>query len=288
MQRILITGAGGQLGRCLAEAAAQWPDSELHAYSRSELDLSDEVALHEIFSSFQPTHCFNCAAYTAVDKAEEELELAMRINRYAVASLGAVCKLYATRLVHFSTDYVYADYYNRPLREDDTTQGLGVYAASKLQGEQALMGQYATAIIIRTSWVYSEYGHNFAKTMLRLGRERDRLQVVCDQIGTPTYARDLAAAAIALVQHPSVARGVYNYSNSGACSWYDFAMAVHRLGAVNCSVLPVRSSAYPTAARRPFYSVLDKEKIATLIDMPRHWEAALADCMQALLDSTHL
>lgn len=279
----MITGAGGQLGRCLAEAAEQLPNCEVFSFGRSDLDISQEEALLEIFSEIQPTLCFNCAAYTAVDKAEEEEEAAMRANYSAVGLLARVCRLYTTALVHFSTDYVYADHYNRPLREGDETVGSGVYARSKLLGENAILAAYPDALIIRTSWVYSEYGHNFMKTMLRLGQERPQLQVVSDQVGTPTYARDLAAAALALAKHGEGVSGIYNFSNSGVCSWYDFAMAVQQLAGTACTLLPVRTSAYPTAARRPHYSVLDKEKVSAVLGAPpRHWRLALEDALARL------
>lgn len=283
MQRIIITGSGGQLGRCLAEAAEQLSDCEVYCFGRSDLDISREAVLLEVFSEIQPTLCFNCAAYTAVDKAEEEEEQAMRTNHLGAALLAKVCKLYGAGLVHFSTDYVYADHYNRPLREDDDTEGLGVYALSKLLGERAILAVYPEALIIRTSWVYSEYGHNFMKTMLRLGQDRPQLQVVSDQVGSPTYARDLAAAALALAGRAEEVWGIYNFSNSGVCSWYDFAIAIHQLGGIDCILRPVRSSAYPTAARRPHYSVLDKEKVSGVLGAPpRHWRLALEDALAKL------
>lgn len=274
----MITGAGGQVGLCVAELAARLPACEVYCFGRSDLDISQEGELLQIFSEIQPTHCFNCAAYTAVDKAEEEEAAAMQTNVTAAALLARACQSYASHLVHFSTDYVYADRYNRPLREEDATEGIGVYARSKLLGEQAIQAAAPDALIIRTAWVYSEYGHNFMKTMLRLGRERSQLQIVSDQVGTPTYARDLAAAALALAGHRL--SGVYNFSNSGVCSWYDFALSIHQLAGINCELLPVRTSAYPTAARRPHYSVLDKEKISAVLGgAPRHWRLALEEAL---------
>ncbi len=274
----MITGASGQVGRCVTELAARLPDCTVYCFGRSDLDISQEAALLQIFSEIRPTHCFNCAAYTAVDKAEEEEAAAMRANYTAVALLAKVCQLYASHLVHFSTDYVYADRYNRPLREEDNTEGIGVYARSKLLGEQAIQAVYPEALIVRTAWVYSEYGHNFMKTMLRLGRERSELRVVSDQVGTPTYARDLAAAALVLAEQQR--SGIYNFSNSGVCSWYDFALSIHQLAGITCSLLPVRSSAYPTPARRPHYSLLDKEKISAVLGAPpRHWRLALEEAL---------
>lgn len=275
----MITGAGGQLGQCLIEAARTKADVRIFAYTKSDLDISKPEELREAFSESKPTICFNCAAYTAVDKAEVEVELATLINTTAVGRLAAACEQYKTRFVHFSSDYVYADHLNRPLLENDPTQGKGVYAKTKLLGEQEVLKHHPDSFIIRTSWVYSEYGHNFVRTMLRLGRERKELNVVCDQIGSPTYARDLSDAAIELAFHPTAKNGIYNFSNSGACSWYDFALAIHEMANIDCKVKPVNTKAYPTPAARPHYSLLDKEKISALIGAPRHWRAALAACI---------
>lgn len=280
MERLIISGGGGQLGRCLGEAANQLADCRVYSFGRRALDIGEELALSAVFSEIKPTIFFNCAAYTAVDKAEGEEEDAMRINYMAVGLLAKLCKLHGTHLVHFSTDYVYADSYNRPLLEEDATEAKGVYARSKLLGEEAIRSIYPAALIIRTSWVYSEYGHNFMNTMLRLGQERRQLEVVCDQVGSPTYARDLAAAALALSMGSEAVSGVYNFSNSGVCSWYDFAAAIHELGGISCELKPVRSSAYPSAAKRPHYSVLDKEKVSKLLGQPpRHWRLALAEAL---------
>lgn len=279
MQRIMITGAGGQLARCLIEAATASGKYRVFTFTRSELDINNPEELRDAMAESKPEICFNCAAYTAVDKAETDQEEADKVNHLAVERLAAVCEQNKVRLVHFSTDYVYADRYNRPLQENDATQGSGVYARTKLLGEQAILKHQPDSFIIRTSWVYSEYGHNFVRTMLKLGRERKELRVVCDQIGSPTYARDLADAALALSNHQEAQRGIYNFSNSGACSWYDFALAIHELAGVDCSVHPVNSDAYPTPAKRPHFSLLDKQKISKITGAPRHWRVALEDCL---------
>ncbi|MEL6273602.1 MAG: dTDP-4-dehydrorhamnose reductase [Bacteroidota bacterium] len=282
MQRIMITGAGGQLGRCLIEAAQSTEGFRTFAYTRSQMDISQADEIREAIAEAQPDICFNCAAYTAVDKAESEADKAELINHTAVASLAANCEQNKVRLVHFSTDYVYADRYNRPLLEGDATQGMSVYARTKLKGELAVLQHQPNSIIIRTSWVYSEYGHNFVRTMLRLGRERKELKVVGDQIGSPTYARDLAKAAVQLAVTPNIQAGIYNFSNSGACSWYDFAKAVHELARIECKVYPINTEDYPTPAQRPKYSLLDKSKISKIIGPPRHWREALEECLNKL------
>ena len=279
MQRIMITGAGGQLARCLIEAATASGKYRVFTYTRSDLDINDPKGLREAMTEAKPDICFNCAAYTAVDKAETDEEEANKVNHLALVRLASACEQNGVRLVHFSTDYVYADRYNRPLKENDATQGAGVYARTKLLGEQAILKHQPDSFIIRTSWVYSEYGHNFMRTMLKLGRDRDELRVVCDQIGSPTYARDLAEAALEISHHDEAKRGIYNYSNSGACSWYDFALAIHEIAGIECTVHPVNSDAYPTAATRPHFSLLDKQKISQVIGAPRHWRVALQECI---------
>lgn len=282
----MITGASGQLGRCLIEAATANGAYRVFAYTRSELDITDPQDLREAFAEAKPDICFNCAAYTAVDKAEQEAEKAKLVNQVGAERLAAVCEQYGTKFVHFSTDYVYADRFNRPLSEKDATQGTSVYAKTKLLGEQAVLRQHPGSFIIRTSWVYSEYGHNFVRSMLRLGREKKHLKIVVDQIGSPTYARDLAAAALSLATHPEAAAGIYNFSNSGVSSWYDFALAIHEMAGISCEVLPIPTSSYPTLASRPHFSLMDKHKISQLLGPPRHWRTALKDCMERIAASS--
>lgn len=281
----MITGASGQLGRCLIEAATASGEYRVFAYTRSELDISEPQELREAFAESKPDICFNCAAYTAVDKAEQEPEKAKLVNHIGAERLAAACEQYHTKFVHFSTDYVYADRFNRPLTEKDPTQGMSVYATTKLLGEQAVLKQHPGSFIIRTSWVYSEYGHNFVRSMLRLGREKKQLKVVADQVGSPTYARDLADNALRLATHREAAPGIYNFSNSGVCSWYDFALAVHEMAQIKCNVLPIPTTSYPTPAKRPHYSLLDKHKITQLLGPPRHWRVALKDCMERIVHS---
>lgn len=276
----MICGAGGQLGQKLIGAAKAAPqDWRIFAYNRGDLDITRPADLRAALAEARPDLCINAAAYTAVDRAESEPQAAEAVNVEGARRLAAGCYEAGVKFIHFSTDYVYADDYNRPLRENDRTQGGGVYARTKLRGEIEVMRHHPAAYILRTSWVYAEYGHNFVRTMLRLGRERERLNVVCDQIGSPTYAADLAAATLRLAASDAPA-GIYNYANAGACSWYDFSCAVFELSGLNCRVDPIPTSERPpTPATRPHYSVLDTRKVAGLVGTPRHWRAALRECI---------
>ncbi len=282
MKRVMITGAGGQLGQKLIGAAKSAPrDWRIFAYNRSTLDITKEEDIEAAIAEARPDICLNAAAYTAVDRAETDAEKARVINVEGTRKLALACYDRGIGFTHFSTDYVYAGGQSRPLVETDRTEGTSVYARTKLQGENEVLSCHSGAYVIRTSWVFAEYGENFVRTMIRLGRERDELSVVADQIGSPTYAADLAAAAIELATS-GAAPGVYNFSNSGVCSWYDFAKAIHDLAGIKCHVKPIPSSQYPTPATRPYYSVLNTQKIAQVTGTPRHWREALADCMQRL------
>ncbi len=278
----MITGAGGQLGQKLIGAAKKAPqDWRIFAYSRSSLDLTRPEDLRVAFAEALPDVCFNAAAYTAVDRAEKEADKVGRINVDGARRLAAACYESGAGFVHFSTDYVYEATYNRPLAETDRTQGDSVYARTKLQGENEVMRHHPDAYVIRTSWVYAEYGHNFVRTMLRLGREREELNIVADQIGSPTYAADLASAAMQLATS-GAKPGIYNFSNSGVCSWYDLAKATLEIAGIPCKVRPIPTSQYPTPAKRPHYSVLDTRKIGTHVGTPRHWREALEECMKKI------
>ncbi|RMF03613.1 MAG: dTDP-4-dehydrorhamnose reductase [Bacteroidetes bacterium] len=293
MPKVLITGSGGQLGQELQVLAARFPAFTFLAPARTELDITQTAQLRAYFAEHQPDYCFNTAAYTAVDRAETEAEAAYACNETAVGQLAQLCAQYDCHLIHYSTDYVYRGGIGRPLREDDPTEPSGVYAASKLAGEQAALASGARATIVRTSWVYSSFGHNFVKTMLRLGRERNQLSIVFDQVGTPTYATDLALASLQVIQQiergecPAArTQGIFHYSNEGVASWYDFALAIFELSGIECRVRPIRSEAYPTPATRPHYSVLDKEKFKASfgLDIP-HWRASLKRCLKRLADA---
>ena len=282
MKRIMICGAGGQLGQKLIGAARTLEDVRIFAYNRSTLDITKPADLRAAFAEAKPDVCFNAAAYTAVDRAEAEPEKCRLVNVEGARRLAAACYEQHIAFVHFSTDYVYSDNYNRPLREDDSTLGTSVYARTKLEGENVVMKHHPDAYVIRTSWVYAEYGHNFVRTMLRLGGERDQLSIVADQIGSPTYAADLAAAALNLME-AKAEPGVYNFANSGVCSWYDFAHAIFEMSGTECALKPIRTEQYPTPAKRPNYSVLDTAKIAEVMGRaPRNWREALRECIGKL------
>ncbi len=250
---LLITGAQGQLG---SELKPFFP----HAIftSRNDLDITDEVALQNFVKKHSITEIINCAAYTAVDKAEDDVENCWKVNALAPKLLAQT----GAKLLHISTDYVFDGKNHKPYTEEDAVKPLSVYGKTKLEGEQAVLEYAKTALIIRTSWVYSSFGNNFVKTMQRLGREREELSVVADQVGSPTHAAHLAAAIAHIL--PQVKHGqkdVYHYSNEGVASWYDFALAIMEMADLQCKVLPILSTQYPTRAARPFYSVLDKSKI---------------------------
>ncbi len=277
---ILITGAGGQLGsefRYLSEntgsrrGPARDPRMNFIFVTRKELDIQNSQQVAEFCTKNKINVIVNCAAYTAVDKAEQEAKQADAINHLAVKNLAKIAKDQNIKLIHISTDYVFDGTAHKPYKESDSTNPQCVYGKTKLDGELAMQAiNPANSIIIRTSWVYSEFGNNFVKTMLRLGQERDELNVVCDQIGTPTNARDLAKSILEIIPQLGLAGSsdtahkkveIYHYSNAGVCSWYDFAQAIFEINNISCKVNPIPSEAYPTPAKRPYYSVMDKSKI---------------------------
>ena len=285
---ILVTGANGQLGSELQQLAPNHPELNVTFVTRTELDLSDCTAITTWFADKHFDVIINCAAYTAVDTAEIELELAYAINATAVGTLATIAKNQYSSLIHISTDYVFAGQNYRPYLETDPTDPQGVYGASKLAGEQALLTiNPAKSIIIRTAWVYSQFGNNFVKTMLRLGKERTELGVIYDQVGSPTSARDLAGAILSIIQHPKLASltgtEIYHYSNEGVCSWFDFAKAIFNHAELNCRVKPLETKDYPTPAKRPHYSLLNKAKIKYDfgITIP-YWLDSLKACLNIL------
>jgi dTDP-4-dehydrorhamnose reductase len=267
---VLVTGANGQLGQAIQSVAGNFPSLDLIFCSSSELNITDTTNCESVFEKFKPNFCINTAAYTAVDKAETEPEKAYTINVIGAQNLAQVCKTYDTVLLHVSTDFVFDGLANQPYLEDDVPNPTGVYGVTKLQGEQAIESTWFKHFIIRTSWVYSQFANNFMKTMLRLASERDSLSVVSDQIGTPTNALDLAECLLTIIstQHPTPNTqhpfGIYNYSNEGQCSWYEFATEIFKQYQLSVNVNPIPSSAYPTPAKRPAYSVLHKSKIKTV------------------------
>jgi len=276
----MITGADGQLGRTLRKLAPGYKEYEFIFLSREDLPIENAGAVSDYFEKTKPSFCINCAAYTAVDKAETDGEKAFEVNATAVASLAAACRLFRSKFIHVSTDYVFDGNSSYPLKEEDPTDPVNVYGASKLRGEKLAFENNPDTVIIRTSWVYSEFGNNFVKTMIRLMGERQAINVVNDQIGSPTYARDLAVTILAIAGRGQFVPGIYNYSNDGIISWYEFAETIRELIQSNCKVNPVPSSQYPTPARRPHYSLLDKSKIKEVynISIPG-WLESLRSCL---------
>jgi dTDP-4-dehydrorhamnose reductase len=281
---ILVTGANGQLGRELQVLAAAYPAYTFIFTDRTQLPIDDAQQVAAFFTTHQPTACINCAAYTAVDKAETDQEAAFRINGDAPGYLAAACKTLNTKLIHISTDYVFDGNSATPLKETDPTGPINIYGASKLAGEQKAMATHPDGtLIIRTAWVYSEFGNNFVKTMIRLMKERPSINVVDDQLGSPTYAADLAAAILQILTSPHFTPGVFHYSNEGRISWYQFALAIKDHLGSPCAVNPIPSSQFPTPAKRPHYSLLDKALIRKTYQLAiRNWNMALADCIARL------
>jgi dTDP-4-dehydrorhamnose reductase len=281
---IIVTGANGQLGRELQVLAAQFPAYRFVFADRAQLPVDDQQKVAGFFAAHAPSWCINCAAYTAVDKAETDKETAFRINGDGPGHLAAACRRHGAKLIHVSTDYVFDGNSSTPLKESDPTAPINVYGASKLAGEQKAMEiNPAGTVIIRTAWVYSEFGNNFVKTMIRLMKERPAISVVDDQIGSPTYAADLAAAILRIIGSPRFAPGIYHYSNEGRISWYAFAQAIRSRIGSSCTINPIPSSQFPTAAKRPHYSLLDKTLIGNTyqVDIPG-WEAGLTTCISHL------
>lgn len=283
MHNIIVFGASGQLGQCLQFVSQQRKIDAIHFLPEESANILDQQMLQAIFEKYQPAFCINCAAYTAVDKAEEEVELARKINRDGAQHLAQWCREYNTTLIHISTDFVFAGDGNQPLSESDEARPISIYGLTKLEGEQAIQRLTGRHFILRTSWLYSEYGNNFVKTMLRLGRERDELRVIWDQLGSPTYAIDLADCILQIIVTGNQDYGIYHYSNEGVTSWYDFAQAIFDLSASPVKVLPIRTSEYVTKATRPPFSVMDKTKIknALKIGIP-YWRHSLATCISRL------
>ena len=275
----LVTGADGQLGTELKRLLG---DDAVYV-DRAELDISDENEVKRFFEIRSFRGVINCAAYTAVDKAEDEPEAAELANHLGAKWLAK----YGKCIIHISTDYVFDGIHHIPYVEDDMTNPVSVYGKTKLEGEQAVMAHADTAVIIRTAWVYCAHGNNFVKSMLRLGKVRQSLNVVYDQIGSPTFAGDLAAAIVAILpQIRSGQKAVYHYTNEGVCSWYDFAVAIMEIAGLSCEVNPIGSDGYPTKAKRPYYSVLNKAKIRRDFNVKiRHWREALADVLKQMGES---
>jgi dTDP-4-dehydrorhamnose reductase len=283
MKKIVVTGAKGQLGSELNVLSKNYSQFEWVFTDREGLDLSDLVQLEAQLAAINPQLIINCAAHTAVDRAETELELADVLNHQAVTVLAKWSQENDCKIIHISTDYVFDGTAATPLTETAQTNPINVYGVTKLAGEKACIEQNPYAIIIRTSWVYSSFGNNFVKTMSRLMQERDSLNVVNDQIGSPTYAADLAQAIMTITTHAHWKAGIYNFSNEGAISWYEFALAIQEIGGFDCDISGIPSSHYPTPAKRPQYSLLDKSKIKDTfgVVVPEYKES-LAVCMKIM------
>lgn len=285
-QKILVTGANGQLGRELQQIAPRYQQYEFIFLSKDELSIDDFELVRRALRTRHPSYCINAAAYTSVDKAESEKELAFLINGKAPGVLASACSEIGCRFLHISTDYVFDGMATTPYKEDSPTNPQNVYGESKLEGERQAMHFDPGSIVIRTSWVYSQYGKNFVKTMLKLMSERDKISVVNDQVGSPTYAWDLAEAIVKIVgqiQPHGAPGGLYHFTNDGIISWYDFALAISELSGCSCRVDPIPTSEFPTPAMRPAYSALDKSKIQQVFGITlNNWKHSLASCIQRL------
>ena len=284
---ILVTGSGGQLGHALRRASAASADryffTDVAGDDTLRLDITDREAVERFVREHAIGAVVNCAAYTAVDKAEDDVDLCYKINRDAVENIALVASANGLKVIHVSTDYVFDGTNYMPYTEDQAVCSASVYGKSKLAGEEALTANLKNAVIIRTSWLYSSFGNNFVKTMIKLGTERDALNVIFDQVGTPTYAADLADAILKIVSAESFVPGIYHFSDEGVCSWYDFTKTIHRISGITCNVQPIESKDYPARTPRPHYSVLNKSKIKSTyhIQIP-HWEESLIKCIEVL------
>ncbi|SEB42465.1 dTDP-4-dehydrorhamnose reductase [Tenacibaculum sp. MAR_2009_124] len=281
---ILVTGASGQLGSEIKEVSKYYKTNHQFFFENSsKVNITDKVNINKYIENNNINVVINCAAYTAVDKAESESELAENVNAEGVKNLiSALPK--EGKLIHISTDYVFNGQSHLPYQETDEVNPLGVYGSTKRNGEQYVIDATIQSIIIRTSWVYSSYGHNFVKTMLRLGTEKGHLRVISDQIGTPTYAKDLAKLCLSLIdKNLSKTSKIYHYSNEGVASWYDFAKSIMELGEIDCKLIPIETKDYPTLAQRPSYSLLNKSKIKRdfSIEIP-HWRDSLKQCIEII------
>jgi len=283
MENIVVFGASGQLGHCLKKVAEEKGITSIQFPPESEANILDTDAIDAVFEKFKPAFAINCAAYTAVDKAEDEIDLARKINKTGAENLATACKKHGSVLVHVSTDFIFKGDEPTPRLEDDIAEPISVYGLTKLEGEQDIIRILDEHYILRTSWLYSEFGNNFVKTMLKLGAERDLLKIIADQVGSPTYAIDLADCILDIITSGKTAYGVYHYSNEGVTSWYDFAMGIFDISGTEVKVLPIRTSEYPTKATRPAFSVMDKAKIKNTfnIEIP-YWRHSLATCIERL------
>jgi dTDP-4-dehydrorhamnose reductase len=283
MSTIIVFGASGQLGQCLKSVAAIQGVTDIVFPPESEANILDTEGLNKLFERYKPAYAINCAAYTAVDKAEDDSELAENINNTGAANLAIQCQKHGAALIHVSTDFVFKGDVAHPLTETDEASPISVYGQTKLDGEIAVAENLKEHFIIRTGWLYSEYANNFVKTMLKLGNERDELKIIADQVGTPTYAIDLAGFILLVIRSNNKDYGIYHYSNEGVTSWFDFARAIFDISATQVKVIPIRTDQYPTRATRPSYSVMDKSKAKQTfnIEIP-YWRDSLVNCIGKL------
>jgi dTDP-4-dehydrorhamnose reductase len=281
--KIVVLGASGQLGSCLKKVAAERNITDISFPGEQEANILDSDLLDKLFASEKPSFVINCAAYTAVDKAEDEQDICRKVNREGAANIALACVKYDATLIHISTDFVFKGNVPQLLSETDPAEPENIYGLTKLEGEQDITRILEKHFTVRTSWLYSEFGNNFVKTMLRLGKERDQLGVIADQTGSPTYAIDLAGAIFDIIASDSKAYGIYHYSNEGVTSWYDFAKTIFDISNTTVKVNPVKTSEYVTKAVRPAYSVMDKSKIKKEfnLDIP-YWRDSLAVCISRL------
>lgn len=283
MAKVLVIGAGGQLGQCIKKIVAQRNIADVIFPEEGAANILNVADLTVLFNQEKPAYVINCAAYTAVDKAEDEADIAKAVNEIGAKNLAVLCAENKATLIHISTDFVFEGNEIKLLKEDDITKPISVYGVTKLDGELAIIEKLDQHIILRTSWLYSEFANNYVKTMLKLGAERDELNIIADQVGTPTYAIDLANTIFDIIQNPEKKYGIYHFSNEGVTSWYDFAKAIFDYSGTEVKVNPIPTSAYPTKAKRPHFSVMNKAKIKAdyNIQVP-YWLDSLKVCIDAL------
>ena len=287
-KKIIVSGANGQIGKSFQKIVFDWQDYEFEFYDRELLDITNRDKLQEIISTHKPFAFINCAAYTAVDNAESDRERAYAINAEALDHISSICYKHNTILFHYSSDYVYDNGMKTPMNEDSETHPKSIYAQSKKMGEEIIARSPVQAFIIRTSWVYSEFGHNFVKTMLRLGKQNASLNIVNDQIGAPTYAGDIATASMKILNeaHSSEYKSgcqILNFAGEGKISWFDFASYIFEDSKIEVEIHPIPSSDYPTPAHRPKWSVLDLTKIKSEYGIaPKYWKESVKDCIYLL------
>lgn len=284
LKKIIVSGASGQLGMEIQEVSSKYKNLDFYFFDSKSWDITDEKKTKSIFNEFKPDFFINCAAYTAVDKAETEIDKCYEINATALNHLSEICNLYNTHIIHISTDFVFDGNKNFPYEEHDQTNPISTYGKSKLEGEKIILNKSKSFNIIRTSWVYSKYGSNFVKTMLRLAQERNELNIVIDQIGSPTHAKDLALFLLEnIIKLKEKNKEIYHYSNQGVASWFDFAYEIFKVKNISLKLNPINSDQFPTPSSRPKYSLMNKNKLnshfGTIVE---HWKESLLKCLQTL------